>query len=152
MNRYVVDVNIINKLVDGLIQLEDLPDDGQFIASHIQLDEINRTKDEERPGRLFLVFSKLETKIEPTETRILGLTRFGEGKYSDRLLHNSLKGKRDVLNDEKSNNNKDALIAEVAIKNGYTLLTADYHLTKVAEENVVRSDTGKSKNPLDSRG
>ena len=133
MMKYVVDTSIINKLADGLIQPEELPDDGEFIASHIQIDELNNTKNTERRARLFLKFSKLVDQINPTESFALGTTRLGEGKLGDGETFMSLTLQLDTLNRGKPNNSMDALIAEIAINNGLTLLTSDYHLKQVTE-------------------
>ena len=37
---YVVDTSIINKLADGKIDPSELPTDGEFITSLIQIDEV----------------------------------------------------------------------------------------------------------------
>ncbi len=131
--RYIVDTCIINKLVDGLIEPEGLPSDGDFVASHIQIDELNKTKDEDRRARLFLKFAKIIDGVVPTETTLVGVSRLGESKLGDGVIYRSTKVKLDSLNGGKTNNAMDALIAEVAIKNEYTLLTADYHLSEVAK-------------------
>ena len=54
-------------------------------------------------------------------------------KLGDGSLYSRLKADFDSLNKGKANNTQDALIAEVAIASGYTLLTADYHLAEVAK-------------------
>jgi len=131
--KYVVDTSVINKLVDGLIQPEDLPDDGEFVASHIQIDELNRTSDEDRRAKLFLKFARTIDELVPTESFVLGVSRLGEGKLGDGAAYSSVKSQLDALNGGKANNSMDALIAEVAIRNGFTLLTADYHLKQVSE-------------------
>lgn len=112
-----------------------MPDDGQFIASHIQIDELNRTKDVERRAKLFLMFAKTVREIAPTESFILGNSRLDEGKLSDGNLYSLIKHQLDKANGEKENNIHDALITEVAIKNQYTLLTTDYDLSEVAKNN-----------------
>lgn len=129
----VVDTCIINKLVDGLIEPEDLPGDGEFLMSHIQIDELNKTKDEERRARLFLKFAKTITQVVPTETTILGVSRLGECKLGDGAVYSAIKAELDSLNGGKANNTMDALIAEVAVDNGYTLLTADFYLSEAAK-------------------
>ena len=78
--RYIVDTCIINKLVDGLIEPEELPSYGDFVASHIQIDELNKTKDEDRRARLFLKFAKTIDNVVPTETTLLGMSRLGESR------------------------------------------------------------------------
>lgn len=132
--KYVVDTCIINKLVDGLIDSINLPADGEFVASHIQYDELSSTKDKSRRAILLQKFSEVINQDVPTETTICGLSRIGQCRLSDGNLFESLKNRLDSLNKRKENNIQDALIAEVAITNGYRLLTADCHLSEVAKQ------------------
>lgn len=133
--RYIVDTSIINKLVNGSIGVDELPGDGEFAATHIQIDEINKTKDTERRARLFLMFSKMIDDIVPTESIVFGTTRFDEGKFGDGetfLKTKNLLDSKNLNKNGKSNIN-DALITEVAKKNNYTLITADYHMYETAK-------------------
>lgn len=131
--KYVVDTNIFNRLVDGLLSTGDLPGDGEFIATHVQVDELNKTSDPERRAQLFLKFATVVDAVVPTESTVLGVSRLDYSKLSDGTRYDNLKADLDSLNRGKANNPHDALIAEVAIVNGCTLLTADYHLTEVAK-------------------
>lgn len=131
---YVVDTVIFNKLVDGTINVADLPSDGAFVATHVQIDEINNTGDSERRARLFLMFAEMRPKIVPTESFLFDVSRFDNAKISDGVLFEKLKKELDALNKSKSNNIQDILIAEVAIANGFTLLTLDQHLAEVVEK------------------
>src|SRR4029077_12365664 len=49
--KYLVDTSVFNWLADGWIQSENLPPDGCFAITHIQIDEINRVRDEDRRAR-----------------------------------------------------------------------------------------------------
>ena len=131
--KYVVDTNIINRLVDGIIRPEDLPTDGDFIATHVQMDELNKTKDEERRARLFIKFATMRPEVVPTESLVVGVSRIGLAKLSDGNLYTSLRSGLDERNKAKANNKQDALIAEVAITNGYVLVTTDTDLAIVAQ-------------------
>jgi hypothetical protein len=42
--NYVVDTSIVNWLIDRKIAPNDMPGDGKFFATHVQVDEINRTR------------------------------------------------------------------------------------------------------------
>jgi hypothetical protein len=130
---YVVDTNIFNKLVDGVICAEDLPSDGPYISTHVQIDEINNTKDSERRARLFLMFAEVRPQVVPTESFVWDVSRWDQGKWSDGVLFEKLKQDLDALNKSKANNARDVLIAEVAIVNGFTLLTADSDLSVVVK-------------------
>ena len=130
---YMVDTSLINKLLDGCLSTSDLPTEGKFVATHLQMDEISRTKNEERRVQLQLKFSKLIDKSDPTESFLLGTSCLGEAKLGEGVIYQNVLRELNSLNGGKDNNSVDALIAEVAKSNGYTLLTADYHLSKAAE-------------------
>ena len=123
-----------NWLADGAIKEESLPSDGGFAITHIQVDEINKTKDEERRARLLLAQARLRCELIPTQTFLFGRSRFGLAKLGDGALFSNLKGELDGLNGRKENNDRDALIAEAAIANGHTLLTADEDLRAATEK------------------
>jgi len=131
--KYVVDTNIINRLVDGTLEIEDLPADGDFVATHVQMDELNKTKDEERRAQLFIKFATTVKQVIPTESLVVGISRIGLSKISDGKLFSSLRAALDSRNKGKPNNAHDAMIAEVAIVNGFILLTADQDLAQVAQ-------------------
>jgi hypothetical protein len=130
---YVVDTSIFNWLVDGKIAPDDLPSDAEYVATYVQVDEINKTSDHGRRAMLFLKFAHMRPQVVGTETMVWDVTRWGDGKWGDGALFKKLRDGLDALNKAKRNNTMDALIAEVAIANGYTLLTADRDLAKVAE-------------------
>jgi predicted nucleic acid-binding protein len=130
---YVVDTNIINWLVDGRLQPRDLPSDGDLVATHVQRDELEKTKDEQRRAQLLAKFGRTVDLEVPTESLVVGISRVGLAKISGGRLYYSLRSALDARNKGKLNNSHDALIAEVAIGKGWVLLTADSDLAKVAE-------------------
>ncbi len=132
--KYVVDTSVFNWLTDSWIERDSLPSDGGFAVMHIQVDEINKTKDEERRARLLLTQASLHCELLPTETFLVDVSRLGHAKVGGGRLFMSLKAELDNLNKSKKNNSRDALIAEAAITNGYTLLTADGDLRSAVEK------------------
>jgi predicted nucleic acid-binding protein len=130
--KYVVDTCIINKLIDGLMDAAELPTDGEFIATHVQIDELNRTKDQERRAKLSLMFAKLRSEVWETESFVLGTSRLDEAKLGEAITFQSIKDALDARK-KKPNNVQDALIAEVAISNNFTLLTSDKDLATVVQ-------------------
>lgn len=132
MGKYVLDTSLINKLVDGTIGADELPNDGSFIASPIQFDELSRTKNVERRTKLLEKFAETIDEVLPTESFVLGTSRLGKGRLGDGVSYRALKSDLDSRNKGKSNNSEEALIAEVAMKDDYTLLTADFDLYQVA--------------------
>jgi len=131
ITKYVIDTCVFNWLADGLIKREALPSDGGFAITHIQLDEINKTKDEERRARLLLMQASLHCELLPTQTFLFDVSRLGYAKLGDAKLFTSIKTELDILNGCKKGNSRDALIAEAAIANRYSLLTADKDLSSV---------------------
>lgn len=130
---YVLDTNIFNRLLDGRLNAEQLPRDGAYLATHVQIDEINRTKDAELRAALFLMFTEVRPELVPTESFVADVSRLGYGKLSDGVRFGKLKQDLDALNKSKANNANDVLIAEVAIANNFTLLTADRDLAAVVK-------------------
>lgn len=130
--KYVVDTNVINWLVDGRIERTALPEEGEFVATHVQIDEINKTSNEDRRARLFLILASVIRELLPTESAVCDISRFDWCKLGDGVIYTSIKSELDVKNGGRLSNIQDALIAEVAIINGFTLLTADAGLAEVA--------------------
>ena len=95
--------------------------------------EINRTSDQERRARLFLIFAENRPVILPTESGVWGTSRWGQFKWGAGPVFTSIKLALDSRNGAKPNNNQDSLIAEVALANGYGLITADRDLAEVVE-------------------
>lgn len=133
--KYVVDTNIINWLIDGIIEPQDLPTDAEFVITHIQIDELNQTSDTDRRARLLIELIDMASMKVPTETFVLDISRPDNANLGDGILYEKVRAGLDFINHNKSNNVRDALIAEVAIKNGYVLLTADKDLADVAQKN-----------------
>ena len=132
--KYVVDTCVFNWLADSLISKDALPSDGGFAITHIQVDEINKTRDEEHRARLLVMLQSLHCQLLPTETFVCDISRMDHAKLGDGKLFALLKAELDILNGNKKNNVRDALIAEVAIANKYTLLTADEDLKSATEK------------------
>ena len=132
--KYMVDTTIINWLVDGSLSTDDFPKDAAFVATHIQHDELSKTRDSERKQSLLDRFNLLLVRTVPTESAIMDISKLGLCRIGDGILFGQLKSALDSLNHCKSNNSEDALIAEAALVNGYTLIIADEDLHNIAEK------------------
>ena len=131
--QYMVDTNIFDWLIDGTLSTENFPKDTHFVATHIQHGELNETRDSARKRQLLDRFETLVDSTVPTESTVLGTSKLGSCKLGSETLFNQLKASLDSLTSKKRNNSADVLIAEAAIANGHTLITADQHLRIVAE-------------------
>jgi predicted nucleic acid-binding protein len=135
MTKYILDTNIFNRLVDGNFLLNELPPDTEFVATHIQIDELNKTKDTEKRAKLFLRFVETTAAVVPTESFTIGISRIGHAKINkEDNLAQHIKNELDGLNKVKPNNIQDALIAEVAAVNNFILVTADYDLAQISRK------------------
>jgi predicted nucleic acid-binding protein len=145
--RYVVDTVVFNRLTDGTITINDLPTGAEFLATHVQLDEIHRTTDGSRRELLLEAFRALAPTKVAAETAHWGGehrgkrrtqpqwgddARWGVGEPFDPIL-------AELDNIEKKRSNyEDALLIEAAVKQGCALVTADRNVRDVAERrNVV---------------
>lgn len=158
MLKVMFDTNVFNRILDGIVPVDALAGHVEVFATHIQLDELNRTKNQDRRAALGAVFGAVVTEAVPTESfaldvsrlgqarlgserlvptasAVYGVSRYGQASYSaDANLYSALKTRLDSLNGAKPNNLQDALIAETSIKAGHLLVTDDTDLAVVAKE------------------
>jgi rRNA-processing protein FCF1 len=132
---FMVDTCVFNWLLDGKIQRAALPSGGRFAITHIQMDELNKIQDEERRVRLsLLVHATMKCEVIPTQTFVFDVSRWDHACWGDGELFNKIRDELDAANKRRKSNTQDALIAETAIQNGYTLITADGGLKWAAEK------------------
>lgn len=152
---YMLDTNVFNDVLDGRVEIERLRPH-RLYATHIQRDEIGKTRDEARREALLAVFNELMTDMTPTSSAVAGVSvagaacagesvvptegavwdvskwgyaKWGEGGSELDRLRRAL----DERNKGKRNNVQDVLIAQTALRNGMTLLTRDADLMSVAK-------------------
>ncbi len=131
---FMFDTNIFNAILDGNIQIDDLPRNFSYFVTEVQKDELEKTPDQWRKQKLLEVFKSINQKNIPTSTGVLGFSSWGNCCYSDGVFY------KKILNDlnqieKKKNNFKDALIGETAIQNGLILVTNDKALAEVVKKN-----------------
>lgn len=129
--KYVLDTNIFGRVLDGRFDLSTLPNACSFVATKIQVLELEATPGYRR-AKLLNIFTEIAPEPAPAAFSFdIPGAGFGEGEWScdDRVTKI-----REALEAIKSkpNNWQDALIAGVALKDGYGLATADKNLAKVA--------------------
>lgn len=138
--KYVLDTNVFNRLLDGLFSLDKLPESLQFVATHLQIDEIKNTKNLSRRDSLLEVFVAVGPEMVDTESFVWEVSAWDQCKWSDEKNYvqlDAIKADLDALNNNKVNNWQDALIAEVALINEFTLITDDRHLSQVARKHGI---------------
>lgn len=126
------DTNVIGDIQEGTIDFESVKEcDAEFFMTHIQEDEIQVTPDEELQKNLLEIFTTVRTDTDPTESAVIGISKVGRAKLGGGGTYQQLV---DELPDDDGNEMNDALIAETAIANEYTLITADQDLQDVLDE------------------
>ena len=136
----MLDTTVFNHIVRDDVDLSSLPENATFLVTHIQLNEIQATRNEEKRQRLLRVFAEVPSKQVPTESAVWGVSEWGEAKWGkEDGLFEAMLASLNNRNESKENNGKDVLIAETAIRNGYVLATDDGDLA-----NVVREFNGKT--------
>lgn len=112
----------------------------KFFGTHIQLDEIGRTKNEVLRLKLNDVFLTLvEAKIA-TSTLVWDVSRWDESSWSDGKKFNQMLqwltelDKNKAINSKTPNQIDDVLIAETVINNDLILVTNDANLTELTRE------------------
>jgi predicted nucleic acid-binding protein len=154
-NNYILDTCTFNDLLDGKFHLANISSDGRFLATHIQRDELMATLDEARRNRLASKFEEVNPVFVPTETFCCDVSRLdGWAKWGAGYLFGELRTFLDARK-KRRNNTQDALIAEVAIANGFTLVTSDADLADAATKYGARVRDPRlsrpSAQPADSR-
>ena len=128
----MLDTNIFNRVLDYKVPLEHLAECVEVYVTHVQEDELDNTKRSERRTALKQVLVGLDPDRRPTESFVWDVSRWDLGKWTeDDNLYDPIRAELDERLPKK-NNIQDALIAETAIKNGYTLVTEDRNLREVA--------------------
>lgn len=124
--KIIFDSNIYDLVADGSLDINifsDKKENFEFYITHIQIDEINKCPDEDKRARLFLFMTKVSPIVIPTESIILGTSRFGEAKFGDGKIIEEIRK-------ENIRHTEDALIGEVAIKQNIILVSEDIRLCK----------------------
>ena len=148
--KYMFDTNVINWLVQGDLSIDDLPSNGDFVATAVQRAELEATRGKAKREALLAKFSEVVTKLysAPFAFDVPG-AGFDQGRFTDGKLASAIRSDLDS-EQKKRNNIQDALIAETAITNGFMLATCDGALRRVAEAHgckVLFFDKRTSVNP-----
>jgi predicted nucleic acid-binding protein len=154
LNNYMLDANIFSNLVEGKLRLNDLPSDGQFWATPVQLEELKNAKDSVVKAELLSRFKAMiidqGTQVPAAFAFDVAGAGFDEGILrSDGRLWHELKEELDTewekklrkkkKNSKKENNLKDASIAEAAKFNDFVLVTCDCSLAAVSEKHGIKA-------------
>lgn len=133
---YVFDTNAFNRFLDDDV-VEEISN-VEIFATHIQLREIEATKDSSRRQQLLSTFDEISDEMIQTESMVFPIV-FGQSKFGDdtyKNLRNALDNEVSELSGKSQRKKKkghpnDAQIAEVALKRQCILVTDDPQLLAV---------------------
>ena len=143
------DTNIFDEFIDRPELVELITRCVNVIATHVQHDEITQITCPGKKTKLCRIFSDVVPDephapgegLVPTESAVWNISKWNSAKWShgDDLIAQFRGSVRPDAGKRYMNSTRDALIAEAAIKNGFSLVTGDTRL-----RNKVMSVGGKS--------
>ena len=137
---YMLDTNVFNRALCG-----EVPEDAfigrKLFSTHIQLDEIGRTKNPSRLAELGVIFETLSPTDVATTTAIWDDSNFDQANWDGGRDHDTMLLRlrdMDKLSGKKSseelNQSRDVRIAETAIEHGLILVSDDVNLVTLTIE------------------
>jgi predicted nucleic acid-binding protein len=134
MMSFILDTNVFNHLVEGKINMEELPLEFPILITHLQRDEINNCPDPVKKSYLQSWLRVLPDMEVPTETMVWDVSQFDKAKWGDGEIYTKILDQLNARKKRKNNANiNDALIGEVAIKNQFVLVTNDADLGDIVK-------------------
>ena len=148
MSNYILDTDIFSSILDDIVNLPAITrNNAIFYSTQVQHDEIKRVRDNDKRDELLSIFRVIknirlpvdsETFIDTGELFVLGISKISlaqinRGPTFDRLFRALNQTRPTNMMDNK----KDALIAETALRNSLILITDDYILREICEDNRV---------------
>ncbi len=108
--RYMLDTTVFNHVLRGGVDVRTLPARGQLFVTHVQLNELQATKDPDKRARLLAVFAEAPSQRVPTESAMWDVSEWGEANWGrdDSLFENMLNA-LNRRNGSKQNNGRDIL-------------------------------------------
>lgn len=126
---YIADSNIIIRLTEGSIRVEDLPSDRPFIAPHAQIERIKASVDAGTRTKILRKFSSYKPPVKATEIPEPDSQNWERFTLWDAELVKKLKARMEELGHSMASM-RDLLLAEIAIREQLTFLSVDEILVK----------------------
>jgi hypothetical protein len=135
---YMLDTTEFNAVAKGKLAVGVIAGQRLF-ATHVQLDELDQTPNEEIRARLRAAFEVVAAESLPTESMVWDVSRWGQAKWPGKdSAFEAMRARLQELDKSGPNRNlnqhRDILIAETAIKNGFVLVSRDARLRTVTTE------------------
>ncbi len=132
--KVMFDTNVFSNLSNGKIDPAKIPSNWKPIATHIQWDEIQATKDVGRREEIAAVYYHHLTERVPTSSAVWDASKWDQAQWPSPESKYQAIYQRLEENKRHRNNAKDALIADTCLQNSFILVTNDGNLSDVARE------------------
>ena len=140
MQGVMLDTNVFNALVDNKISRVALSNH-RLVATHVQIDELQATSDEDRRTRLKDLCFQIVEEFLLTSSAVWDVSRWDQAKWGDCIRYQRMFDRLVEL-DRKSgerikppNQERDVLIAETALCHDFMFASQDSNLiTMILEE------------------
>ena len=135
MKGYMLDTNVFNHLIEGSIQLTNLPKDNPIFVTHLQFNEISNCPITEKRELMLELIKELPDDMIPTNTAICGISAAGHCRIGNGKIYSEILAKLDTIKTRKNNSNAiDSLIGETSIIENLTLISNDQSLIQIVSE------------------
>lgn len=130
----MLDTNAFNIALDSGIEPTQLSNQGELYMTHVQLNEIQATRSDDRLKSLLSVFSSVEQEAVPTAAAVFDVSEWGGAEWGDGDgTYTAILNGLNTRNGGNRGNVRDALIAVTALKRNFTLVTNDSDLAEELE-------------------
>jgi predicted nucleic acid-binding protein len=129
------DTNIFSAIVDGEVSLSVVKGVHQYLVTHIQRDELEATRNEEKRKELLRIFEVIDQAVIPTESAIWDVSKWDLSNWSEEDgMYERIFQRLERKKPHDRGNEKDALLGETAIKKDITLVSNDRALRETVKE------------------
>jgi hypothetical protein len=140
---YMLDANVFNDVLDGNVLLPPFIRRHLLLVTGIQPNELRATRNPERRAALLAVYEEISPTPVPASSLAFDIEgagfdqaywNDGSGNFEKMFARLQVLDKKPGKKKNDSNQMRDTLIAETAIKNGAILITGDSNLRIVVSE------------------
>ena len=97
----LLDTNVFNNVADGTIDVESFKG-RRLLVTHVQRDELSRTKDVARRAKLLATFELIAAEAVPTASAVLDESRWDEAEWGiEDDVFEQMKDELDLLNNTR---------------------------------------------------
>ena len=132
----MLDTSAVNRILDTGVDPESLAIGSCIYLTHIQVNELQATRNEERLRRLLDVAEQIPHFQIPTSVAVWGVSEWGGAEFDSNGdgRFGAMLASLNERNRAKPNNQMDALIGITALRRNLTLVTNDRDLLEVVRE------------------